>query len=127
MFSVCFCVSNLYQTETKISVSKQTEKIPQRPYTADAAQAYTLKCSTKSHIHMQHRLYYKDTDTSRCSTKDEDRDTEVQHRLLYRKKRPGEAQVAAVKCNADSAKIRNFKTISRNFKEFLNNMGAKTE
>jgi hypothetical protein len=41
---------------------------------------------------MQHRLYYKDTDTSRCSTKDADRDTEVQHRLLYRQTRPGAAQ-----------------------------------
>jgi hypothetical protein len=41
---------------------------------------------------MQHRLYYIDTDTSRCSTKDEDRDTQVQHRLLYRQTRPGAAQ-----------------------------------
>ncbi len=43
--------------------SKQTEKNSQRPYTTDAEQAYTLRCSTKSHIHMQHRFSYTKTQT----------------------------------------------------------------
>jgi hypothetical protein len=64
IFSVCFGFSNLYQTETNIKrVSKQTEKIPQRPYTADAAQPFTLRCSTEAlvrkhrHNQVQHKRH----------------------------------------------------------------------
>jgi hypothetical protein len=97
--------SSAAQNHTYTCRTGSTTKTQTRPGAVQKTQTGTQRYSTGRQAHTGTAQALVWTDTSRCSTKDADRDTEVQHKPLYRQTRPDEAQAAAVKGNADLAKI----------------------